>query len=151
MLLLPWPEFSQGPWFYSRCSCFFCRCWWPCSRPCPRATWTPSSRPSRSATRSLPASPASSRPCTRSETSSPSSSCPTSAPGVTSPSGLAWVSHCLIFFVLLACRLPVLNGFDRHFQASVHFTLSSVVNKSKQHQQFPEKSFWDPKNQTRHC
>ena len=35
------------------------------------------------------------------------------------------------FFVLLSiCHSPVLDGFDGHFQASVHLTLSSAVNKS---------------------
>ena len=37
------------------------------------------------------------------------------------------------FFVVLACHLPVLDGFDWHFQASVHLTLSSAVNKSQRH------------------
>ena len=37
------------------------------------------------------------------------------------------------FFVVLglACHLPVLDGFDWHFQASVHLTLSSAPATSK--------------------
>ena len=31
------------------------------------------------------------------------------------------------FFVVLARHWPALDGFDRHFQASVYFTLSSAV------------------------
>ena len=37
------------------------------------------------------------------------------------------------FFVVLVCHLPKLDGFDWHFQASLHSTLSSIVNKSHQH------------------
>ena len=35
----------------------------------------------------------------------------------------------------------VLDGFDRHYQASVHFPLTSVVDKSKE-------IFWNAKNRT---
>ena len=45
------------------------------------------------------------------------------------------------FFVGLACHSPVLDGFDWNFQASVHFTLSSNVNKSQWHWKIPEKIF----------
>ena len=33
-----------------------------------------------------------------------------------------------IFFVVLACQKPELNGFDEHFQATVHFPLTSAVD-----------------------
>ena len=48
--------------------------------------------------------------------------------------------------ILIACflfDLPVLEGFDWHFQAPVHFTLSSVVNKSQQHKKFQRKVSWN--------
>ena len=35
-----------------------------------------------------------------------------------------------VFFIELACHLSVLDEFDQHFQASVHFPLTSVGNKS---------------------
>ena len=38
-----------------------------------------------------------------------------------------------LFFVVLACHLLVLYGFDRHFRASVLFTRSNPVNKSQLH------------------
>ena len=34
----------------------------------------------------------------------------------------------------LACHKPVLDRSNQHFQASVHFTLTSAVDKSQQHQ-----------------
>ena len=39
-----------------------------------------------------------------------------------------------IFFVELACHYPALDGFNQHFPASVHFPLTSTVDKSQQHQ-----------------
>ena len=39
----------------------------------------------------------------------------------------------LDIFLVLACHYPLLDGFDQHFQASVHFPLTSAVNKSQQH------------------
>ena len=44
-------------------------------------------------------------------------------------------------FVVLAFHLPVLDGFDWHFQASVHFTLSNGDVKSLRHQKIQEKFF----------
>ena len=40
----------------------------------------------------------------------------------------------LVFIVVAACHQSVINEFDQHFQASVHFPLTSAVDKSKQHQ-----------------
>ena len=48
-----------------------------------------------------------------------------------------------LFFCSTSCHWLVLDGFDCHFQASVHFTLSSAVNKSQRHQKIPEKFFWE--------
>ena len=42
------------------------------------------------------------------------------------------------FFVLLVCHLPVIDGFDWHFHISVHFTLSSSINRSQQHWKIQE-------------
>ena len=42
-------------------------------------------------------------------------------------------------FLVLACHSPVLDGFNGHFQASVHFTLGSAINEYKQHQKIPKK------------
>ena len=49
----------------------------------------------------------------------------------------------LIIFVVLACHnlvlashKLVLDGFDQHFQATVHFLLSSAIDKPWQHQVF---------------
>ena len=36
-------------------------------------------------------------------------------------------------FVVLACHSQVLDVFNGHFQASVHFTVSSAVNKTQQY------------------
>ena len=33
----------------------------------------------------------------------------------------------LVFFVVLACHLSVLDWFDQHFQATVHYTLTSDI------------------------
>ena len=33
-----------------------------------------------------------------------------------------------IFFVVLACHYPVLDGFDQHFEASVHFPISIAID-----------------------
>ena len=52
----------------------------------------------------------------------------------------------LIFFVLLVCHSPVLDGFDGHFQASVHLTLSSAVNKSQRIKKMAEKFFRNFRN-----
>ena len=56
-----------------------------------------------------------------------------------------------MFFVVLACHLPILDGFDMHFQASVHFTLSSAINKSQWHWKIQEKFFGNAVNQTQGC
>ena len=45
-----------------------------------------------------------------------------------------------VIFVVLSCHSSVLDGFDRNFQGSVHFTLGSAVNKSLQHLKIPEKN-----------
>ena len=37
------------------------------------------------------------------------------------------------FFVVLACYWPVLDGLNQHFQAPVHFPLTSNIDKSPQH------------------
>ena len=42
------------------------------------------------------------------------------------------------FFVLLVCHLSVIDGFDWHFHISVHFTLSSSINRSQQHWKIQE-------------
>ena len=42
-------------------------------------------------------------------------------------------------------------GFDWHFQASVHFTLSSAVNESQGHQKILEKIFGNAGNRTWGC
>ena len=55
------------------------------------------------------------------------------------------------FFVELACHQPVLDGFNWHYQASVHLPLplSKAVNKSLQHRIYffrensREKNFWE--------
>ena len=48
-------------------------------------------------------------------------------------------------FEVLACHLPVIDGFDWHLQASVHFTLSSAINKSQWHQKIPDENIlWMP-------
>ena len=39
-------------------------------------------------------------------------------------------------FVELACHLPVLDGFDPHFQATVHIPLSSALDCHEHHGQF---------------
>ena len=46
-----------------------------------------------------------------------------------------------VIFVVLSCHSSVPDGFDINFQGSVHFTLSSPVNKSLQHQKTPDKNF----------
>ena len=57
--------------------------------------------------------------------------------------GIARVNFRAYFFVL-ACRKPVLDGFDQHSQATVLSPLSRAVDKSQQHQQFfPLKTFWE--------
>ena len=38
------------------------------------------------------------------------------------------------FFVELVCHQPVLDGFNQHFQTSVHFPLTSTADKSQQRQ-----------------
>ena len=43
-----------------------------------------------------------------------------------------WIQQKL--FVVLACHLPVLDGCDQHFQASVHFPETIPVYKPQQHQ-----------------
>ena len=40
----------------------------------------------------------------------------------------------LCFFVALAFHQQVLDGFDQHFQASVHFPIASAIDKAQQHQ-----------------
>ena len=57
------------------------------------------------------------------------------APLFTDDSDLEW--HW--FFVVLACHWAVLDGFNWHFQASVHKTLCSAVHKLQQHWKIPEK------------
>ena len=43
-------------------------------------------------------------------------------------------------FVVLPCHLPVLDGLDQHFQGTVHFPLSSAIDKPQQRGQFfPQK------------
>ena len=32
------------------------------------------------------------------------------------------------FFAVLACHKPELDGFDQHFQATVHFPLTGAVD-----------------------
>ena len=49
-------------------------------------------------------------------------------------------------FLVLARHLPVLDGFDQHFQASVYFPLTSPFDKSQQHQNL---TFGSTKSQTR--
>ena len=46
-----------------------------------------------------------------------------------------------VFFVVLSCHWPVLDGFDWHFQASVHFSQSSPINKFQGDGKIPEKLF----------
>ena len=43
----------------------------------------------------------------------------------------------ILFFVVLMCHESVQDGFDWHFQVSIHFTLSRAVNKSQQHKLIP--------------
>ena len=45
------------------------------------------------------------------------------------------------FYVVLEWQLPVLDWFDWHFKASVHFTQSSAINKSQWHRKIPQKAF----------
>ena len=52
-----------------------------------------------------------------------------------------------LLFVVLACHLPELDGFKWQFQGSVHFTISSAVNKSHQHWKIPRKNW----NRIRGC
>ena len=53
------------------------------------------------------------------------------------------------FFVVLACHEPLLDGFDQHFQATVHFPqLGPSINLSSIKRNF----FGKAKNQTQaHC
>ena len=44
-----------------------------------------------------------------------------------------WPECSTHFFVVLVCRKTVLDSFDTHFQASVHFPLTSAKDKSQQH------------------
>ena len=58
-----------------------------------------------------------------------------------------WNNASRYIFVVLVCHLPILDRFDWHFQASVHLPLSSIINKSQQHQKIPDKIFrecWEP-------
>ena len=55
------------------------------------------------------------------------------------------------FCVVQAYHSPVLDGVDCHFQASVHFTLNSAVNKSQQNQKIQIKLFGNAGNQTWGC
>ena len=49
-------------------------------------------------------------------------------------------------FLVLAFHLPVLDGLDQHFQATVHFSLSSTNDLSQQHRQFFPLNFF-----CKHC
>ena len=40
----------------------------------------------------------------------------------------------IIFLVVLTCHYPVLDGFNEHFQATVHFSQSRAIDKPQQHQ-----------------
>ena len=42
--------------------------------------------------------------------------------------------HWYLYFVVLTCPLTELDGFDQHFQATVHFLLTSAIDKHQQHQ-----------------
>ena len=60
------------------------------------------------------------------------------------------------FFVALACHKPVVDGFDRHYQPSVHLPLSRTINKSLEHRIYfypnsPEKNFRNAENRTQGC
>ena len=54
-------------------------------------------------------------------------------------------------FLVLACHSPVLDGLDWHFQASVHFPLSSAINKSQWHHNFQRKTIIKAGNRTQGC
>ena len=49
------------------------------------------------------------------------------------------------FFVVPACHLADQDGLDQHFQASVHYPLTSGINKSQEYQ---NKIFVNAENQT---
>ena len=45
---------------------------------------------------------------------------------------LEWPERSTHFFVVQACRKTVLDSFDTHFQASVHFPRTSAKDNSQQ-------------------
>ena len=44
-----------------------------------------------------------------------------------------WTFSLDLFFVALACHSPELDGFEQHFQATVHFSLTCAVDEPQQH------------------
>ena len=48
----------------------------------------------------------------------------------------------VFFCVVLAHHLPVRDGFDQHFQATVQFLLTRAMDYTQQHQQLlPQRKF----------